>query len=773
METLFFRVASMPRPTIASSGGFLSSCAAIAIVLFFVFGAVSLRADDSAASDPTFFQAKIEPLLKSKCYGCHGTKRQKAELNLASPEAILKGGESGPVVVAGKPDESPLFEMVRDGLMPPKKKDRLSDEQVELIRRWIASGARLDAGEAPEERQLTLHDVKPFLLLRCTACHGTRRQEGGLDLRTHGSMLRGGKSGPAIVPGRPEESLILKRILAEEMPPRRRLVEVSVKTMTDHEVDLLTRWIAQGAVGSDTPPDVATRSPDPLVSDDERSFWSFRSPELVAVPDVSEGDRRRNPIDAFVAKKLSERALTFSPEADRRTLVRRAYFDLVGLPPDPETVDAFVADPDPRAYEKLVDRLLASPRYGERWGRYWLDLAGYSDSEGVQHSDRVRTHAYRYRDYVIRSFNSDKPYDEFLLEQIAGDELDDHASAEVITDEMYDRLVATGFLRMTTDGTYFQITNFVPDRLEQIADELDVLGASVMGLTLKCARCHSHKFDPIPQRDYYRLAAVFKGAYDEHDWLPPGKRVLPYVTTVERQEWDAREAKLKTALKPHQEALEKLRTEATQRQVEKRLAELPKTLRDDLRGMLSTPEDQRDEVQKYLAMKFEEKLRVDPDDLAKIDEEFKSAAEPIEKEVKRLEGERTPEPGVRALWDRGEPSPTYLLQRGNYLTSGRLIGPGVPSVLTDGRTPLDLEPPWEGAKKTGRRLAFARWLTSSDHPLTARVIVNRLWKHHFGRGIVKTLDNFGRAGARPTHPELLDWLAVKFVENGWRLKYLH
>jgi hypothetical protein len=421
----------------------------------------------------------------------------------------------------------------------------------------------------------------------------------------------------------------------------------------------------------------------------------------------------RNPIDRFVLAKLEARGLTFSAEADRLTLLRRASFDLTGLPPEPAEIETFLADRSPHAYEHLIDRLLASPRYGERWGRYWLDLAGYADSEGKREQDLHRPHAWRYRDYVIQAFNADKPYDRFLLEQIAGDELADYGpvgrsdgpregnpwvkarpSHQIeITPEIYDNLVATGFLRMAPDGTWANITGYVPDRLEVIADEIDVLGSAVMGLTLKCARCHSHKFDPIPHRDYYRLVAVFKGAYDEYDWLKPdvrpgigplsedvvGGRHMPYVTAAERQAWEAEKAR---------------------------------------------------------------------------------GGQPLE-------------PGIQALWDRGEPSPTYIYRRGDYLSPGKLVGPGVPSVLTDGKTPFEVRPPWPGAKQTGRRLAFARWLIQPDHPLTARVMVNRLWKHHFGTGLVNTLANFGRAGARPTHPELLDWLAREFVREGWSIKQMH
>ncbi|HJZ91556.1 MAG TPA: PSD1 and planctomycete cytochrome C domain-containing protein [Gemmataceae bacterium] len=652
---------------------------------------------DQRTESPSFF-GEIQPLLRSKCAKCHGEKVPKADLDLTTAAGLLKGGESGRVIVPGKPADSLLYEKVHAGEMPPKKEGRLTPAEVETIRKWIAAGAQTSAdADGQRHGAVNQHDVLPILFRRCTACHGGHRQEAKLDLRTKASMLRGGKSGPAILPGKPDSSPLIQKARAGQMPPKDRLVEASVKPIEPAEIEILARWIAAGAPEIEIAPDVATTRPDPLVTDKDRDFWAFRPPREVPVPAARDLGRIRNPIDAFLLEKLEARALTFSQEADRATLIRRASFDLTGLPPDPAEVGAFLADRGPDAHERLIDRLLASPRYGERWGRRWLDLAGYADSEGKREQDLPRPAAWRYRDYVIRSLNADKPYDRFLVEQLAGDELADYEHAKEITPEVYDNLVATGFLRMVPDPTWANITGYVTDRLEVIADEIDVLGSAVMGLTLKCARCHSHKFDPLPQRDYYRLLAVFKGAYDENDWLKPdirpglgpvssdvfAARLLPYVTTAERKSWEEQNAREKT------------------------------------------------------------------------------------------DAEKKPEPKIQALWDRGHPSPTYVYRRGDPSNSGQLVGPGVPSVLTDGKTPFEVHPPWPGAKQTGRRLAFARWLVRPDHSLTARVMVNRLWKEHFGRGIVASLGNFGKAGSPPTHPELLDWLAREFVRSGWSMKHMH
>ncbi|MBM4069473.1 MAG: DUF1553 domain-containing protein [Planctomycetes bacterium] len=647
-------------------------------------------ADDRGPADavPSYL-THVRPILLAKCSHCHGNKTQKAELALHSPEAIRRGSESGPVIVPGKAAESKLFELIHKGLMPPKRENKtLTKSEVEIIRRWIDAGASF-GGAASKALSVSQHDVLPILHLRCVACHGRQLREGGLDLRTRASILQGGKSGPALVPGKPDDSVILRRIHAGDMPPRKRLIAAAVKPMEPDEINKLTRWIALGAPEIADEPDVAGTPADPLVNNKDRDFWAFKPPRAVPIPRVGAAHLIRNPIDAFILQKLQEKRLALSPEADRLTLLRRASFDLTGLPPEPAEVDAFLADRRPDAYERLIDRLLASPRYGERWGRHWLDVAGYADCEGKREQHLPRPFAWRYRDYVIRSFNADKPYDRFLLEQIAGDDLVDYERAAEITQEIEDNLVATAFLRLAPDPTWANLTGFVPDRLDVMADSLDVLGSGVMGLTLKCARCHSHKFDPLPQRDYYRLVDIFKGAYDEHDWLKPeirsfggavsaggGERYLPHVTTTERRRWER-------------------------------------------------------------------------------------------------DGRKQPEPRIMALWDRGEPSPTYIYRRGDYNSPGQPVRAGVPAVLTDGMTPFEVQPPWPEAKSTGRRLAFARWLTRPDQPLTARVMVNRLWKHHFGQGIVRSLDNFGKTGQPPTHPALLDWLAREFVRHGWSMKAMH
>ena len=770
----------------------LRSITAILTVIAVAFrAATQADASDgkpSAASEKPAFQESIQPIFNAKCVRCHDRATHKGELDLGSPAGIAAGGESGPVLVGKNPDESSLLEKIVAGEMPPDKKDRLSTSEIDLIRAWIAEGAKFGStNDASAATSTSQHDIVPIMLRHCAYCHGRRQKKADLDLTSRSAMLKGGKSGPAMVLGKPDESLIVQKIRKGDMPPAALLVEGCVKPVDATETETLVKWIAAGAPEIAFEPDVATTTPDPLVSDQDRDFWAFKSPQRPAVPKVENDHWSRNPIDRFILQKLREKGLEPAPEADPLTLLRRASFDLTGLPPEPGDVAAFLADHRPDAYEHAINRMLASPRYGERWGKFWLDLAGYADSEGKREQDLPRPQAWRYRDYVIRSFNNDKPYDRFLLEQLAGDDLADYEHAEVITDEIADNLIATGFLRMAPDATWANITGYPTDRVDVVSDEIDILGSVVMGLTLKCARCHTHKFDPIPHRDYYRLVDIFKGAYDEYDWLKPdvrqglgpisvdvqGARLLPYVPTVERKAWEANETRISQEVKTLRESLDVIEQTLAAKHRDERLVKFPDSLRADLKTMLATPAASRSSALRELADQYEKDLRIDRERLKSIDATFKQESESVEAKINALQSQRREAPAIQALWDRGEPSPTYIYRRGDLNTPGRLVGPGVPSVLTDGKTPFTVNSPRPGAKSTGRRLAFAKWVTKPDHPLTARVAINRIWKHHFGTGIVKTLGNLGKAGTPPTHPELLDWLASEFVENGWRLKPIH
>ncbi|MDQ6706101.1 MAG: DUF1549 domain-containing protein, partial [Acidobacteriota bacterium] len=497
-----------------------------------------------AACAAPAFDAEVTPLLQKKCLSCHSGKG-RANLDLRTEASILRGGKSGPAIQAGNSEHSLLIEKVVSKSMPPVG-EKLTDPQIATLRNWID---RLTPAV-----QVTEADVLPVFQMRCVVCHGKRKQEGGLDLRTQASRLRGGKSGPAIVPGKPDASPLYQKIADGQMPPPKLLVEYFVRPPTTEEVETVRKWISAGAPPAPKVQNEANS--DGLVTDKDRQFWAFQPPVPPAVPMQRRASDVRNPIDAFLLQKLESKKLAYNAPAPKFTLLRRVFLDLTGLPPTPADIETYLKDSRPDAYDRLVDRLLESPRYGERWGKFWLDAAGYSDSEGIIDEDLVRGNAWRYRDYVIQSFNQDKPFDRFLVEQIAGDELTDYRHAKQVTPELMEKLVATGFLRQVPDGTYSPANGSIAERMDVISDEVQVLSSAVLGLTIGCARCHNHKYDPIPQRDYYRLSAILQSAYDPYDWVKPTERYLDYAPEAERKAAAAHNAPLEAEIKKLEAELE-------------------------------------------------------------------------------------------------------------------------------------------------------------------------------------------------------------------------
>ncbi|MFN0170227.1 MAG: DUF1553 domain-containing protein [Bryobacteraceae bacterium] len=712
------------------------------------------------------FDANIRPILESRCVACHGASAPQGGLDLRSLESLLKGGKSGPAIVPGSAGHSLLVEKLVTKSMPPVE-PKLTEKEIAAIRDWIDEGAKGADGKASTAvAAITENDVLPIFQTRCFVCHGKREQKGGLDLRTRASRLKGGKSGPAMVVGNPGESLIVQKIESGAMPPTAMQFDYAVRTPSAAELGKIKQWIAAGA--PESPPATAVQR---KITEKDRRFWAFQPPQRPVAPRVANQNRVRNPIDAFLLVKLEAKGLRFAPEADKATLLRRAWLDLIGMPPSPAEAREFLNDAREDAYERLIDRLLESPHYGERWGRYWLDLAGYADTEGFGDADEPRMFAWRYRDYVIRAFNRDKPYDEFLVEQLAGDELFDYRKAAKVDQEVVDRLAATGFLRTTPDPTNGVGRRSLPDRLNVISDEVEVLTSSVMGLTIGCARCHDHKYDPIPQRDYYRFSAILQTAYDLHDWLTPSQREIPIAPDDEMKEVAANNGPIEAELKKLEAALEAQAQPFRRKILEERIQALPEAVRPDLLAVSETPPDRRSDVQKYLADKFKSVLDVSVAQTAAKFPEFKAKADPVQKEIAILKGKLKPKPHVRVLMDAGgEPSGAFVYRRGDPTLPGEPVEAGVP-ILFDGVVkPYRISAPDSGVASSGRRLALARWLTQPDHPLTSRVWVNQMWMRHFGRGIVASPSNFGRSGAPPSHPELLDWLATEFVRSGWSVK---
>ena len=582
------------------------------------------------------------------------------------------------------------------------------------------------------------HDVLPLLAKRCVACHGTVQPvTAGLDLRTLEGVMAGSVGGPVLVPGNPDASRLWTMVRDGRMPLGGKL--------TEEEKALLREWIEKGQFPSAE--QAREKKRKEKISDEARQWWSFRKPVKPPVPHVRTASRGLNPIDAFVLQKLEEKKWSFAHDADKRTLIRRVYLDLLGFPPTPEQVIAFLADTRADAYSRLIDRLLESPHYGEQWGRHWLDVAGYSDSIGNS-TDEVRTLAWRYRDWVIRALNHDKPYNEFLMEQFAGDQLVNYEYDAKPKPEDIDKLTATGFLRLAPDygdqQPIYQVDKYY-DALE-ITTEMAMKAA--VGLQFACARCHDHKFDPILQEDYYKLTAAFQPALDPEKWIPatafsygtwPARHMLN-IEPSEREAWIA-------SIKREYTEVRRLRSQVTASYAKYRKSAGTSNDADS-----TDPADDSELEKQY-------------PELARLAAEQRQHQEAYEK----LDAQR-----IWGLWDVSKtPSASRILIRGNYMDPGEPVQFGIPAVFDDPKAPWRAPEPQSGWRHTGRRLALAQWLTQPDHPLTSRVIVNRIWQYHFGEGLVRTPDDFGSQGARPTHPELLDWLATSFVENGWSMKWLH
>ena len=603
--------------------------------------------------------------------------------------------------------------------------------------------------------------ARPVLKAMCFHCHGEEgKPDGGLDLRLVRAMLKGGDSGPALVPGTVQESLIWERIEADEMPP-------GPKKLTPEQKAAIRSWINAGAAFDASEPESLPAGP--AFSTAERNHWSFRPIQRHEAPAVINPAAIRTTIDPFLLSKLESKGLSFSPEAEKTTLIRRLSFDLLGLPPDPLDVAEFVADDRPNAYERLVERLLANPHYGERWARHWLDVAGYADSDGGPSVDPERPYVHRYRDWLIQALNADRGWDTLIQEQLAGDELLTKPLTELAGDDL-NRLIATGFLRLAPDTTTDSAVDPVVARNEVMADTLKVVGSSFLGLTIGCAQCHAHRYDPVSQEDYYRLRAIFEPALDTEHWRLPKERLVSLWGEAERQKAAAVDAEVAAIDKERVAELEKL----VQIVLERELAAAPEAVRAPLREARDTAGDKRTEVQKALLKEYPRVL-VSTGNISLFDAQGTNAVEakynPKMAEVRKT---RPAEDFVQVLTEvPGQVPPTRLFHRGDPKQPKQEISPGELSVLAERDGAMTIAGDDPDVPTTGRRLAYAQHLTSGKHPLVARVLVNRIWMHHFGHGLVTTPADFGALGQPPSHPELLDRLASDFMTQGWSLKNLH
>ncbi|MFO1022784.1 MAG: PSD1 and planctomycete cytochrome C domain-containing protein [Planctomycetales bacterium] len=579
-----------------------------------------------------------------------------------------------------------------------------------LLLSMILGGDPSLPGKEPTAEQVQFFEtgVRPVLTEHCQSCHGEKKQWGGLRLDSREALIKGGDSGAVVVAGKPGKSRLIKAIRHDDpdfkMPPKEKLSE--------RQIADLTKWVEMGApypAGTV----VKSRTRDP-------NHWSFLPPKERVVPTVKNESWSRTPIDRFVMQKLEAAGLSPAPGADKRTLIRRVTFDLTGLPPTPEEVDAFLNDDRADAYEQVIERLLTSQAYGERWGRHWLDVVRYADSNGLD-ENVAHGNAWRYRDYVVSAFNQDKPFDRFVREQLAGDLLT--AKTEP---ERHEQLIATGLLLI--GPKVLAEVDEAKMRMDIVDEQIDTVGRVFLGMTLGCARCHDHKFDPIDTSDYYALAGIFKST-----------RTMDKYTKI--AEWHenmlpsdgafAVKASYAAQLAGKKLAVEKFLEQANQQVREK----LPKDAKAPEKLETLYPEVVKKE-------------------LAKLQEELKTL-------------EKNP-PDLPAAMGATEDQVTEVAihVRGNPNKLGDKVTRRIPVVFEK------IHKPTFPAKESGRR-ELAEWLTSETNPLTARVLVNRVWRWHFGKGLVRTTDNFGQLGEDPTHPELLDWLAQRCIKDGWSIKSLH
>ncbi len=574
----------------------------------------------------------------------------------------------------------------------------------------------------PEAIRFFEMEIRPLLHNNCLACHDNQKKTSGLTLESREAILAGGNRGSAAVLGKPQESLLVQAVeynSALKMPPTGKLKDI--------EIAALKRWV-----------EIGLPWPDAKVSQDKgkaSNHWSFRAPIRPAEPKLKNPAWVRNPIDSFILARLEQEGLKPSSEADKSTLIRRASLDLLGLPPSPEEADQFLADKGLDAYERLVDRLLASPHYGERWGRHWLDAARYADTNGFGF-DRPRV-MWRYRDWVIRAINQDMPFDQFVTEQIAGD---------LLPNATIEQKIATGFHRNTMINEEGGVDQ-EQYRIESVFDRVKTTGAVFLGLTTGCAQCHDHKYDPISQREFYQLFAFFNNQEE-----PIAKVVHPAEVSKYREisaDFELEKLRLQSEIAKRQSEMPRLVAEW-----EKTLKEIDlKNLPSNVQAILKIPAGQRELAQE--------------EDLEKY---YKESDTLYQGRLKALELlVETPNPlnpnqyTAMIFEEKSTPRETHVLIRGDFLKPGVKVFPGVLSVLN----------PLEKGDSSPNRLDLAKWLLNGKNPLTARVTMNRVWLRHFGRGLVKTSEDFGAQGEKPSHPELLDWLATEFIHQGWSLKAMH
>ena len=766
------------------------------------------------------YNQQIRPVLEKSCLPCHGPQIRSGGLDLSTREGLLKGGDQGPALVAGNSKDSLLYKLVSHDAEPhmPYKGDRLPQQTIDLIARWIQAGAPY---EQTPDTALFRSEIKPLLEANCVRCHNSQIKRSGLDLSTRDALLGGGDTGVVVVPGDAKSSVLYKRISHLELPG----MPFGGQKLPDAAIARIAEWINSGA-----PYDGALAAGKAVLG-----HWAFKDPVRPPLPEVKDRAFVRNPVDAFVRAAQEKRRLQPVAFADKRTLLRRVYLDLIGLPPTRLEMNAFLTDDSKDAYEKVVDKLLASPRYGERWGRHWMDIWRYSDWYGWRAQNQVRysqRHIWHWRDWIIESLNKDKGYDEMIVEMLAGDELAPNDS---------DIVRATGYLARNW---------YMFDRNVILKDTVDYTAMAFLGLTLKCARCHSHKYDPITHEDYYRFRAFFEPydvrtdrlsgqpdlmkdgiprVYDAHAETPTYRfirgvdtnpdtehplapaipamfsnadlKITPETLPLDVYYPDSRPFVHRDLIAAAKADIKKAETEL--RKAHEELDEAKEPLAhpgepaaagaDNGSSVEASIDDKRMDVllkaqasvtlrERELASAraalpaLEARITADEAKYAKEPapdlEALEAAALKAERHAKVVKAEEDLLRAQQELAAAKPDSETYDKEAAKKLAEARTQLEAAAKSLEseDAYTPIGKIYP---DSTTGRRLALARWIANKQNPLTARVAINDMWLRHFGQALVPTVFNFGMSGKPPSHPELLDWLAVELMEKNWSMKAIH
>ena len=601
--------------------------------------------------------------------------------------------------------------------------------------------------------------IRPILRQFCFDCHGaTDKKEGNLDLRLVRFIKQGGDSGASIDSDKPSDSLLIQRVLSGEMPP-------GEAHLPAEQLETLKKWIDAGAKTDRAEPEQI--GPGVPITPEDRDYWAFRPIRRPLVPKYEDDvDRIRTPIDALL-KLAMPTGVSFSADADRETLIRRAYFDLIGLPPSLQDMERWNKSSYENWFGQMIDTLLESPQYGERWSRHWLDVAGYADSEGQTTADAVRPWAWKYRDYVIRSFNSNKLFDRFIVEQLAGDELAGSQNGDWTADQI-ELLTATGFLTMAADGTGAGDNS--PDaRNKVIADTIKIVSSSLLGVSVGCAQCHDHRYDPISQVDYFAMRAVFEPAFDWQQWRVPDARRISLYTNANREQAATIEREAQKIAEEREAKQKVYMAEA----LDKELLKYEEPLKTELRTAYEKPEKERSEEQVMLLKKYPS-VNISPGVLYQYLPKAAEELNTFDAKIAETRARKPAEEFIRAMTELPDRVPdTMLFHRGDHQQPKQKVLPADLTIAADEGALPTIPERTPNLKTSGRRLAYARWLTSGKHPLVARVLVNRVWLHHFGQAIVPTPSEFGKLGMPPSNPALLDWLADEFMRSGWDLKQLH